>query len=211
MGFMRRKKGSGKRIRLHDGGGEQGVSCDIVLCYDPPMKKDANIILIGMPAAGKSTVGRILARDLGFLFMDTDSLIEQGEGRKLHEIIAGQGMDGFRHIEEAHVLGIRTEGAVIATGGSVVYGQRAMAHLKRLGTVVYLRAGLDLLLQRLDDPEKRGVVRKQGQSFASLFEERNALYLKHADCVVECLDSENPRATADRVMQALRLFCNSSG
>ena len=174
------------------------------------MNKDANIILIGMPAAGKSTVGRILARDLGFVFMDTDSLIEQGEGRKLHEIIAGQGMDGFRHIEEAHVLGIRTQGAVIATGGSVVYGQRAMAHLKRLGTVIYLRAGLDLLLRRLDDPEKRGVVRKEGQSFASLFDERNALYLKYADRVVECLDSENPRATADRVMQALHLLWGSS-
>ena len=197
------EKGSGKRIRFHDGGGEQDVSCEIVLCYDPAMKTDANITLIGMPAAGKSTVGRLLADDLGLAFMGTGRLIEQREGKTLHEIIDGQGMDGFRHVEESHVLGIRTRHTVISTGGSVVYGERAMAHLKRLGIVVYLRAGLDLLLQRLDDPEKRGVVRKQGQSFASLFEERDTLYLRYADRVVNCPDGESPRATAERVRRAL--------
>lgn len=167
------------------------------------MNNFANIILIGMPAVGKSTVGRILAADLGLNFMDTDILIEQRENKKLHEIIAGQGMNGFRRVEDSHVLGIRAQQTVISTGGSVVYGEQAMAHLKRLGIVVYLRAGLDLLLKRLDDPEKRGVVRKQGQSFASLFEERDALYLRYADRVVNCEEGESPRDTAERVGQSL--------
>lgn len=167
------------------------------------MKTDTNIILIGMPAAGKSTVGRTLAETLSLAFMDTDTYIGEREGLTLHEIIAREGLAGFCRKEEEHVLTLRPMGTVIATGGSVVYGERAMVHLKSLGVVVYLRADLDLLLSRLDDPEKRGVVRKPGQSFQSLLEERDILYLRYADRVVDCPEGESPTTTAARVIRCL--------
>lgn len=167
------------------------------------MESQSNIILIGMPAVGKSTVGRILAETLALSFMDTDEYITERDGRDLHAIIADEGLDGFCRREEEYVLSIRAENTVISTGGSVVYGERAMAHLKSLGRVVYLRADLDLLLSRLADPEKRGVVRKPGQDFQSLLGERDILYRRYADLVVDCPRGDAPQTTAGRVLGQL--------
>jgi shikimate kinase len=163
------------------------------------MDTDTNITLIGMPGVGKSTVGRLLARDLGWAFLDTDALIVEKEGMDLHDIIDRAGLDAFCAIEEQVVLGIRARRTVISTGGSVVYGDRAMAHLKRLGTVIYLAADLDLLLSRFSDPDSRGVVRKPGQTLASLLAERDRLYRRYADRIVACPGGELPEATAARV------------
>lgn len=162
----------------------------------------SNLILIGMPAVGKSTVGRLIAERLACPFIDTDTDIEAMEGRRLSRIIQEAGVDGFLRIEEAHLLSIQAEGAVISTGGSAVYGKRGMAHLKRLGIVVYLRADMAALARHMDDPDKRGVVKKPGQSLRSLFEEREALYLRYADRVVTRSADEGPETTADSVLSA---------
>jgi shikimate kinase len=167
------------------------------------MKSLSNIVLTGMPAVGKSTVGRILAETLAHSYMDTDAYIKEREKRDLDAIIATEGLDGFCRKEEEHVLAIRPENTVIATGGSVVYGERAMAHLKSIGVVIYLRSDLDLILSRLGDPEKRGVVRKKGQSFLALFEERDILYRRYADLIVDCPDGDAPHTTAARVLALL--------
>ena len=136
----------------------------------------SNIILIGMPAAGKSTVGVILAKLLGYCFIDTDLLIQSREGRRLPGIIADRGIDGFLTIEEDVCLGIDTDRCVIATGGSVVYSDAAMTHFKSLGCVVYLQADYEPLSGRLQDMQGRGVVLRPEQTLAELFDERTALY-----------------------------------
>ena len=167
------------------------------------MNQKTNIVLIGMPAVGKSTVGLVLAETLHCSFMDTDLYIKEREGCDLREIIAREGLEGFCRREEQHVMSIKTENTVISTGGSVVYGEKAMAHLKETGYIVYLVADIHILKSRLDDPEKRGVVRKPGQSFESLLEERDALYRQYADFIVFCPSGETPSATAARVVQKL--------
>lgn len=159
-----------------------------------------------MPAVGKSTVGRILAETLSLSFMDTDVSLEAKEGRKLCEIIANEGLDAFCRREEAFVLSIRAENTVISTGGSVIYGEKAMAHLKNLGVVIYLNANLSLLLSRLENPEKRGVVRKEGQSFQSLLDERDVLYRRYADLIADCPEGDAPHTTAARVLMNLEGF-----
>lgn len=144
----------------------------------------SNIILIGMPAAGKSTVGVILAKMLGYCFIDTDLLIQSREGRRLRGILADRGIDGFLAIEEDVCLGIRTDRCVIATGGSVVYSDAAMAHFKTLGRVIYLQVDFGPLSARLQDMQGRGVVLRPGQTLAELFDERAALYEQYADLTV---------------------------
>ena len=144
----------------------------------------SNIILIGMPASGKSTVGVILAKLLGFSFLDTDLLIQGREGRRLREIIADKGVDGFLADEEAACLSVQADRCVIATGGSVVYSEAAIAHLKALGSIVYLEADYETISGRLKDIQGRGVVLRPGQTLADLYEERVRLYEKYADLVV---------------------------
>ena len=148
------------------------------------MKKD-NIILIGMPASGKSTVGVILAKILGYNFVDADIVIQEKEGRKLSEIIETEGIDGFIEVENRVNAGIEAQKTVIATGGSVVYGKEAMDHYKNIGRVVYLKVDMDNLTKRLRDVKQRGVVMRKGQSLVSLYNERSVLYEKYADIVVE--------------------------
>lgn len=143
-----------------------------------------NIILIGMPASGKSTVGVVLAKLLGYDFIDTDLLIQRREGRRLSEIIAQDGIDGFLAAEEAACLSLHAEKSVIATGGSAVYSPAAMAHLKSLGRAIYLSVACDALAARLNDMRGRGVVLRDGQTLAELFAEREPLYLRFADAVV---------------------------
>ena len=141
------------------------------------MKKN-NITLIGMPGAGKSTVGVVLAKLLGYRFVDSDLEIQEQTGKLLHELINIHGDEGFLKIENRINAGLSVEQAVIATGGSAVYGQEAMEHLREISTVVYLRV-------RLGDLHERGVVLKPGQTLQDLMEVRSPLYERYAHLVVD--------------------------
>ena len=140
-----------------------------------------NIILIGMPGVGKSTVGVILAKILGYQFLDADLVIQQQEGKLLHQIIEEVGTDGFIQVENRVNASLEATRTVIATGGSVVYGKEAMEHLKKIGTVVYLQVPFRVLEKRLSDIKGRGVVLKEGQTLYDLYMERTPLYEKYAD------------------------------
>lgn len=148
------------------------------------MNKKNNIVLIGMPGVGKSTVGVILAKVLGFQFLDADLLIQQQEGKLLREIIEKVGADGFIQVENRVNASIQCEKSIIATGGSVVYGKEAMEHLKEIGTIVYLSVPFQILEKRLSDIKGRGVVLKDGQTLYDLYMERTPLYEKYADVQV---------------------------
>ena len=149
------------------------------------MNRD-NIILIGMPGAGKSTVGVVLAKKLGYAFVDSDLVIQSREGRLLHEIISEQGVEGFWKVEEAVNASINAHRTVIATGGSAVYGSRAMEHFKQIGVVVYLKLPSDAIVDRLGDLNERGVTLRDGQGLNDLYAERVPLYEKYADFIVDC-------------------------
>lgn len=149
-----------------------------------------NIVLIGMPGVGKSTVGVVLAKNMGYSFVDSDLLIQEQEGKLLHEIICEMGTDGFNEVENRVNASICVDRAVIATGGSVVYGEQAMAHLKQIGTVVYLSLPLAELTERLGDLNERGVSMREGQTLDDLFRERTPLYERYADITIDC---ENKR------------------
>ena len=168
-----------------------------------------NVILIGMPGVGKSTAGVVLAKLLGYEFVDADLLIQQQEGRLLHEIIAQEGTEGFLAIENQVNAGIHAVRAIIATGGSVVYGAEAMAHLKAIGTVVYLKISYETLERRLHNIRGRGVVLKVGQTLRDLYEERTPLYEKYADLIVdqEQLDVEETIAQIAAALEQNRQKC----
>lgn len=144
-----------------------------------------NIILIGMPGVGKSTLGVILAKMLGYSFCDTDLVIQETTGKLLKEIIAEKGIDGFVETENRIISRMFFSRSVVATGGSVVYGADAMCNLKKLGTVVYLKQEFEILVARLSDIKGRGVVLREGQTLAELFDERAPLYEGYADVTVE--------------------------
>lgn len=144
-----------------------------------------NIVLIGMPGVGKSTAGVVLAKVLGYQFLDADLVIQEEEKRLLHEIIKDEGTEGFIEIENRVNASINVEQSVIATGGSVVYGKEAMEHLKEIGTVVYLKLPYEALEKRLHNIKGRGVVLKDGQTLYDLYEERVLLYEKYADVIVD--------------------------
>lgn len=145
-----------------------------------------NIILIGMPGAGKSTVGVVLAKKLGYAFVDADLVIQSREGKLLHELISEQGVEGFWKLEESVGQSIEAHRTVIATGGSAVYGPKAMAHYKQIGTVIYLSLPLTQIRKRLGDLDERGVTLRKGQDLAGLYRERVPLYEKYADVTVDC-------------------------
>lgn len=143
-----------------------------------------NIVLIGMPGVGKSTIGVILAKILGYKFIDADLVIQEREGKLLKELIAEHGEEGFIKIENDVNKSLNPTKAIIATGGSVVYGEEAMEHLKEIATVVYLKLDLYSLNRRLGNLRKRGVVLKEGQTLKDLYDERIPLYEKYADITV---------------------------
>ena len=143
-----------------------------------------NLVLIGMPGAGKSTVGVILAKRLGYHFIDTDLLIQAQENCRLQEIIDHRGLEEFRRIEEQVLLELDSRRCVIATGGSVIYSQQGIAALGQTGQLVYLQVALNELLLRIADMGKRGLVMAAGQSFADLYEERTPLYEECADWTI---------------------------
>ncbi|MCM1159395.1 MAG: shikimate kinase [Bacteroidales bacterium] len=144
-----------------------------------------NIILIGMPSCGKSTVGVVLAKTMGYRFVDSDLVIQEKTGLLLSEIIDSQGLEAFNQIENEINASLDCHKAVIATGGSVIYGKAAMEHLCSIGTVVYLKLSYETLCDRIGDLTKRGVSIRVGQSFKDLYRERKPLYEKYADIIVE--------------------------
>ena len=139
------------------------------------MKKD-NIVLIGMPGAGKSTVGVVLAKRLGFRFVDSDLVIQEKHDRLLHELIEEYGVEGFWKIENDVNASLNQRKSVIATGGSVIYGNDAMEHLRAIGTVVYLQLPYEEVADRLGDLNARGVTLQEGQTLRDLYDERVPLY-----------------------------------
>ncbi len=145
-----------------------------------------NIILIGMPGSGKSTVGVVLAKRLGYSFTDSDLVIQDRYGKLLYQLIEEYGVDGFRKLENDVNASLNLHRSIIATGGSVVYGSEAMEHLREIGTVVYLKLPLDEVADRLGDLNARGVAMRPGQDLKDLYEERVPLYEKYAHKVIEC-------------------------
>lgn len=165
------------------------------------MKK--NIVLIGMPGSGKSTVGVILAKVLGYTFIDSDLLIQKEEKKLLKDIIAREGQEGFLRIENRVNASIETENSVIATGGSVVYCEEAMKHLQEIGTVIYLKLDYQILKKRLSNLIGRGVVLKDGQTLEDLYKERVPLYEKYGEYII---DEKNTDAegTLQKILEVLK-------
>ena len=149
-----------------------------------------NVILIGMPGAGKSTIGVVLAKNLGYKFVDSDLVIQETEGKLLHEIISEVGDDGFREVENRVNASMEITNTVLATGGSAVYGKEAMEHLKKIGSVVYLKQSYEEIKHRLGDLSKRGVSIKKGQTLKDLYDERVPLYEKYADIEIDCSNKQ---------------------
>jgi shikimate kinase len=149
-----------------------------------------NIVLIGMPGAGKSTVGVILAKALAMQFIDTDILIQEKTGRMLQEILDEEGLDAFKRIEEEAILSLRPRKTVIATGGSVVFSEAAMRFLKSCGVIVYLEISYEEMERRLKNITTRGIVLLPGQSLREMHDQRAPLYEKFADLTVECSDKD---------------------
>lgn len=148
-----------------------------------------NITLIGMPASGKSTVGVILAKILGMNFIDTDLVIQQRENALLSDIIKDRGVDGFLEAEEAAILSVDQTNTVIATGGSAVYSEAGMKHLKSLGKVIYLKVEKEDLFGRLHHIRQRGVVLRSGETLDEMYDNRSMLYKKYADYIIDETDA----------------------
>ena len=144
-----------------------------------------NLVLIGMPASGKSSVGVILAKLIGYDFIDTDILIQRSEKKRLSEIIREVGVDGFLEVEARVNGSVEADHCVIATGGSAVYSEEAMRHLKKIGHIMYLKVDYETIRKRLGNIKQRGVVLREGQTLRDLYGERAVLYEKYADAVVE--------------------------
>ncbi len=161
-----------------------------------------NIIFIGMPASGKSTVGVVIAKRLGYDFIDTDLLIQKQENRLLKEIIADVGNEGFLAIENQVNREVEAEHAVISPGGSVIYCKEAMEHFKTIGTVVYLQVSFETINRRISNAKNRGVVLKEGQTLRDLYEERTKLFEKYADYIV----SEEGLSLEETIDKVLELF-----
>jgi len=161
-----------------------------------------NIILIGMPAVGKSTVGVVAAKRIGYQFIDTDLLIQEKENRLLKEIIADEGIDGFLKIEDRINSSINAEKAVISPGGSIIYCQNAMEHFGKIGTIVYLQASFETISNRLNNAKGRGVVLKDGQTLKDLYDERTVLFEKYADKIV-CQDGLELEQSVETVLEVV--------
>lgn len=161
-----------------------------------------NIILIGMPAAGKSTVGVVVAKRIGYDFIDTDLLIQKQERKLLKEIIAEAGNERFLEIENQVNRDLQTEQAVIAPGGSVVYCREAMLHFKEIGTVIYLKTSYENICERITNAENRGVVLKKGQTLREMYDEREKLFEEYANYTV----SEEGLSLEETIDEVLKLF-----
>lgn len=160
-----------------------------------------NLVLIGMPGAGKSTVGVVLAKQTSRGFVDTDLLIQTSQEKSLQEIVDEHGYQRLREIEEAILIALQVNHSVIATGGSAVYSEAAMQHLKQDSLLIFLDVELEKLKQRVGDCRSRGIARQQGQSFADLFQERVPLYRKHAGLTIRC-DGLTPEMICQQIRES---------
>ncbi len=167
-----------------------------------PPSAVSNIVLIGMPGSGKSTVGVLLAKRLAFGFVDTDLLIQAAEGRTLQAIVDGDGYRVLRGIEQRELLALELERHVIATGGSAVYSAEAMSHLRQSSTIVFLEVTLATVEQRIGDFSLRGISKRGDQSIAELFAERHELYSRSADVVIAS-DGLSHEQVCDQIIEAL--------
>lgn len=163
------------------------------------LAQNRNVVLIGMPCVGKSTVGVLLAKAMSRDFVDTDLVIQARQGARLQDLIDAQGLDAFCRIEQEQVLALELYHSVIATGGSVVYSEAAMSHLKRNGRIVHLDLDLASLAVRVSGLDTRGVVKSPGQSLEDLYRQRRPLYQRWADVTVECRG-----LTHEQVVEAIR-------
>lgn len=168
----------------------------------PVLAREKNIVLIGMPGVGKSTIGVLLAKATSRPFLDTDVHIQAVEGRRLQDILDAEGPEAFCAIEERHVLNLSHRGYVLATGGSVVYSAPAMEKLKAHGVVVHLELPLPLLEKRVHDLDVRGVVMARHQTLRDLYRERMPLYQKYADVTLPCDRRTHEEVVAD-ILKAL--------
>lgn len=163
-----------------------------------------NIVLIGMPASGKSTVGVILAKTLGVGFIDTDLVIQQREGRLLQDIIDSDGLDKFLEVEENAILSLDCENCVISTGGSAVFGERAMEKLKKDSVTVFIDVSPDALKKRLSNIKTRGIAAKSGESVENILKQRLPLYKKYADFTIST-ENENVESSVEKIVSLLKL------
>lgn len=171
------------------------------------MAKKSNIVLIGMPGAGKSTLGVVLAKILGMDFVDGDILIQNQAGNTLQKIIDAQGVDGFLQVENDVLAAVDVQNTVISTGGSAIYSDEAMRHLTEIGTVVYLDVSLEELRSRLGSLHERGVVMRKGVSTSldEIFEERGPLYRKYAEVTLQT-DGLTVREATRKLVDALSVM-----
>ena len=160
--------------------------------------EEKNLVLIGMPGAGKSTIGVILAKSLSFDFIDSDVYIQAQKGKTLQEIINTEGLKYFCTIEEQYIIALSCTSSVIATGGSVIYSDKAMSHLKSNGIIIYLYLPFTIIEKRLSNFCSRGVVIKQGQRLFDLYNEREPLYRRHGDIIINCTN-----LTHEEVIEAI--------
>jgi shikimate kinase len=165
------------------------------------MRKN-NVILIGMPGAGKSTVGILLSKEIGLDFIDTDVAIQVREGQTLQTILDERGYIKLRDIEQEVILGLALENTVIATGGSAVYGAQAMRYLGEQGVIVFIDVVIEQLMRRVNNIDGRGVARKPGQGFEDLFLERRVLYEQYADIRIP-VDDESAEQVLAMILMAL--------
>lgn len=157
---------------------------------------EKNIVLIGMPGAGKSTLGVLLAKVLNYDFLDADIAIQKREGRKLYEIIDQVGIDEFLRIENDVITDINVNKTVIATGGSAIYGKEAMVHMKSTGILVYIKLSCEEIQRRVNNITTRGIAMKKGETLADVFDERAPIYESYADIVISCDNTSIEEAVA---------------
>ncbi len=163
-----------------------------------------NLIFIGMPSSGKSTLGRLLAKELGRPFLDTDDVIRQINGCELHEIMDKDGLEAFKQREQEAICTVAVDNTVIATGGSSVYSPIAMEHLKKGGKVIYVAIGYNTLEKRVGDPHLRGVVLAPGKTLRDLYAERVPLYEKYADITLRQAEGETTRESVKRLLDLIK-------
>ncbi len=162
-----------------------------------------NVILIGMPGCGKSTIGVVLAKSLGFGFTDTDLIICEKKGQKLQDLIDNQGIDKFLETEEEVGRELNCKNTVVATGGSMVMNPKAMENLKSLGTVVYIDVPLEVLKKRINNMKTRGIVFEKGETLNDIFEKRSPLYKKYSDITVAVFKNDSLEHTVAKIVNKL--------
>lgn len=163
----------------------------------------SNVVLIGMPGCGKSTVGVILAKTLGIGFIDTDLIIQQREKRLLQEIIDNDGIEKFLDVEAEAVKTLNCDNCVVATGGSVVFREESVEHLKKNGKIFFLNVSLNEIKSRLDNINTRGVAAEKSQTIDDIFNQRYPLYIKYADYVLD-LEKSNVEETVEKICKLLK-------